>query len=63
MRTVGKTESQLTDVEIEIEEMYRANVRLVYSFARARLGDDDGADLTSEVFRDTSADGQRSRWG
>lgn len=34
----------------EFERMYRANVRLVYSYTRARVGEDDGADITADVF-------------
>lgn len=31
--------------------MYRSNVRLVYAYARARLGPEDGHDVTAEVFQ------------
>ncbi len=36
--------------ERAFEQMYRDNVRAVYAFARARLGDDEAADITAETF-------------
>lgn len=34
-----------------LEDVYRANVRLVYGYAAARLGRADGEDVTGEVFQ------------
>ena len=46
-----KSSSSAGDAGVDaLEAVYRANFRDVYSFAASRVGVDDAADVTAEVF-------------
>ncbi len=51
----------MAHVHDDLRALYEENVRIVYSYARARLGPDEGEDVTAEVFLAAATEFERGR--